>query len=190
MLSAFHFVFGLLLSCLKNECILLILFGPSMSACPIIAHIWDYGWLAGDEVEVPGGNTDLDVLKHYVTSLAFHTSFLPADKDETGIHGPFLADRITASDFEPFEEAALEAYLKALLYSPEWERPAIPEQFDAVLSRLRKPFAEGMRCYHLRLDENHSDLHHDWGFVLTIFREFLFLGQRPGFISRFVIGYD
>ena len=161
-----------------------------MTACPVITHIWDYGWLAGDEVEVPSGSSYRDVLEHYLASPAFHTSFLPSDKDETGIHGPFPADRIAANDFAPFEEAALEGYLKALLYSPEWDKPASAEQLGAVLEQLRKPFAEGMRCFLLRFDESHSHLKHDWGFVLTVFREFLFLGHRRGFIRRFVIGYD
>ncbi|HWX22357.1 MAG TPA: hypothetical protein VN578_20850 [Candidatus Binatia bacterium] len=161
-----------------------------MTACPVIAHIWDYGWLAADDVEVPGGSSDGDVLEHYLASPAFHTSFLPSDKNETGIHGPFLADRIAASDFVPFQQVSMEGYLKALLYSPEWETPATPEQFAEVLAEPQKPFAQGMRCFLLRFDESYSDLHHDWGFVLTVFREFLFLGQRPGLIRRFVIGYD
>ena len=161
-----------------------------MTACPVITHIWDYGWLAGDEVEVAAGSSDRDVLEHYLASPVFHTSFLPSDKDETGIHGPFHASRIAANDFAPFEEAALEDYLKLLLYSAEWDTPASAEQFTAVLEQLRKPFAQGMRCYLLRLDESRSEIHHDWGFVLTVFREFLFLGCRPGLINRFIIGYD
>jgi len=161
-----------------------------MSACPVITRIWDYGWLAGDEVEVPPGSSDRDALEHYLASPAFHTSFFPSDKDETGIHGPFLASRIAVNDFVPFEEAALEGYLKALLCSTEWDTPASAEEFAAVLEQLRKSFAEGMRCHLLRLDESRSDLHHDWGFVLTVFREFLFLGPRSGLIRRFIIGYD
>ena len=161
-----------------------------MTICPVITRVWDYGWLAGDEVSVPEGSSDRDVLEHYLASPGFHTSFLPSDKDETGIHGPFHASRLAANDFAPFEEVALEGYLKALLYSPEWDTPASPEQFAVVLEQLRKPFAEGTRCFLLTLDESRSDLHHDWGFVLTVFREFLFLGHRPGLIRRFVIGYD
>ena len=84
----------------------------------------------------------------------------------------------------------MEEYLAALLYSSEWDSPASAEQFAAVLNQLRKPFAQGMRCFLLRFDESRSDLHHDWGFALTVFREFLFLGRRPGVIARFVIGYD
>lgn len=161
-----------------------------MTNSPVITSIWDYGWLAGDDVELPRTDSDRELIERYVASPSFHTSFLPSDKDEAGIHGPFLADRIAASDFVPFAESALEEYLAALLYSPKWDSPASAEQFAAVLGHLRKPFAQGMRCFLLRFDENHSDLHHDWGSVLRVFREFLFLGGRPGMIARFVIGYD
>jgi len=161
-----------------------------MTACPVITRIWDYGWLAGDEVELLPAASERDLVAQYVASTAFHTSFLPSDKDETGIHGPFVAGRIAPTDFEPFEESVLRDYLAALLYSPEWDSPASEEQFAAVLEQLQKPFAQGMRCFLLKFDEASSDLHHDWGFVLTVFREFLFLGRRPGLITRFVIGYD
>ncbi len=119
-----------------------------MTTCPVITSIWDYGWLAGDEVEFPQTDSDRDLIERYVASPAFHTSFLLSDKDETGIHGPFIADRIAPSDFVPFAESALEEYLAALLYSPEWDSPASAEQFAAVL------------------------------------------GQRPGLIRRYIIGYD
>jgi hypothetical protein len=161
-----------------------------MTTFPVITCIWDFGWLVGDELQVPPGTSDHDLLEYYVASSAFHTSFLSSDLDETGIHGPFLANRITAGDFTVFEETALEEYLKTLFYSPELNIPASAEQFATVLDHLRKPFAEGMRCFLLRFDESRSDLQHDWGFVLMTFREFLFLDHRAGFIKRFVIGYD
>ena len=161
-----------------------------MTTCPVITRIWDYGWLAGDDVEIPQVGSDRELLERYVASPAFHTSFLPSGKDETCIHGPFLADRIAASDFVPFEESALEEYLAALLYSSEWDSPATAEQFAAVLGHLRKPFEQNLRCFVLRFDESHSELHHEWGFVLTVFREFLFLGHSSSLITRFVIGYD
>ena len=161
-----------------------------MTTFSVITSIWDYGWLAGDDVKLPQAVSDHELLERYVASPAFHTSFLPSDKGETGIHGPFIAERIVARDFVPFDESALEEYLAALLYSPEWDSPASVEQLAAVRDQLRKPFAQGKRCYLLRFDESRSDMHHDWGFVLSVFREFLFLGRRPGLITRFVIGYD
>ena len=161
-----------------------------MTTCPVIAQIWDYGWLASDELELSPAASDRDLVAKYLASSAFHTSFLPSDKDETGIHGPFIAGRIAPTDFVPLDESGLRDYLAALLYSSEWDSPATEEQFALVLEQLRRPFAEGMRCFLLRFDETCSDLHHDWGFVLTVFREFLFVGHRPGFIRRFVIGYD
>src|SRR5438477_7901155 len=118
-----------------------------MTTCPLITRIWDYGWLAGDDVQLPQGDSDRELVERYVASLTFHTSFLQSDKDETAIHGPFFAERIAANDFVAFEESDLEDYLEALLYSPEWDSPASAEQFAAVLDQLRKPFAQNMRCF-------------------------------------------
>ena len=48
---------------------------------------------------------------------------------------------VVASAFVPLEEPALEEYLAALLYSPEWDSPASADQFAAVLDQLREAFA-------------------------------------------------
>lgn len=162
----------------------------NMTNCSVLTHIWDYGWLAGDEVEVSAGISDQDVLEHYIADPVFITSFLSSGKDEIGIHGLFVADRIEAADYPRSEEAMLEEYLKQLLCSSEWDNPASEEQFANVLRELQRPFAEGMHCFLLRFDERTANLHHDWGFVFTVFREFLFLGQCSGLIKGYVIGYD
>jgi hypothetical protein len=164
--------------------------GKEMHSFPIITGIWDYGWLAGDDgVECPHTSSDREMLRCYLNSKEFHTSFLPSEKDETGIHGPFVADRISENDFVPFAASDLEGYLAALLYSPEWDSPASSEQFDAVLEQLRIPFEEGMRCYNLRFDESRSDLQHEWGSTFVVFRELLFVDDKRR-MKRFVIGYD
>ena len=161
-----------------------------MMSVSIISRIWDYGWLAGDELHFPPAASDRDLLEHYLASPAFHTSFIPSDKDETGIHGPFFAGSIAINDFVRFEEGGLDTYLRDLLFSSEWDTPASAEQFEAVLELLRKAFGEGTYCYRLRFDEKNLDKKHDWGFVLTIFREFLFLDRQRGVIRRMIIGYD
>jgi hypothetical protein len=161
-----------------------------MTSVSFVSKVWDYGWLAGDELHVPPGASDRHLLEHYIGSPAFHTSFIPSRKDETGIHGPFFADRIGTSDFVQFEEGELDGYLRDLLFSSEWDTPASAEQFGAILEQLRKPFGEGMQGYRLRFDESNTDKHHVWGFVLTVFREFLFLDEQRGIIRRFLIGYD
>jgi hypothetical protein len=51
-------------------------------------------------------------------------------------------------------------------------------------------FEGGRRCYILRRDERDRELFHEWGFVLFVFREFLFVSPGRDSMERLVIGYD
>ncbi len=132
--------------------------------------------------------SDLELVQQYVTSPAFHTSFLPSDKDETGIHGPFEAGCISADDYIPLHEADLERYLESIELS-ETPGDDVAERAK-LLPHLRSEFAGGRRCYVLRRDERDTDFFHEWGFVLFVFREFLFAEEQRDRLERFVIGYD
>ena len=55
-----------------------------MDTAPIVTRLWDYGWLCHDTVQLSAAASDLELVQKYVASPAFHTSFLPSDKDETG----------------------------------------------------------------------------------------------------------
>ena len=133
-------------------------------------------------------SSDTALIQRYVDSPAFHTSFLPNDKDETGIHGPFVAERVAAGDFVSLPEDELEEYLESVRLS---DRPGEDATERAkMLSHLRGAYKEGRRCYVLRRDERDKDLFHEWGYVLFIFREFLFVGPEQDGVERFVIGYD
>jgi hypothetical protein len=156
----------------------------------VVARIWDYGWLSRDEFQLPPDPSAPSLIASYVASRQFGTSFLPSDKDESSIHGPFVRSRISSDDFILFEEAALQPYLDQLLLSPEWDKPATAEQCSAVSAALRAAFEESAVCYRLRFDETSSSLHHEWGFVFTVFRELLFLQPESGHVTRFVIGFD
>lgn len=161
-----------------------------MNTAPIIARIWDYGWLCHDQVELPKQSSDALLVAAYVASSCFHTCFLPTDKPETGLHGPFHASQISADDFVAHDQLSLEPYIKELLFSKEWESPASADQFAAVLRLLSEPFAGGARCYVLRRTETERECQHDWGFVFVVFREILFVDDRRTSIDRYVIGYD
>lgn len=159
-----------------------------MDTAPIVTRVWDYGWLCHDTVQLSAAASDVELVQQYVASPAFHTSFLPSDKDETGIHGPFEAGRIGAEDYIPLHEADLESYLESVELS---ETPGADVAERAkLLPHLRNAFAGGRRCYVLRRDERDKELFHEWGFVLCVFREFLFAGQQRDSLERFVIGYD
>ena len=155
---------------------------------PIVVHLCDYIWLANDSVQLPIAPSDTALLAQYVVSPAFHTSFLPSDNDETGIHGPFLADRIKPSDFMPLEEPELEDYLASVQFSQTPEEDET--QRARVLPDLRSPFQRGSRCFVLKVDERNEELFHDWGWVFTIFRELVFAASERDCLERFIIGCD
>ncbi|MGD1085720.1 MAG: hypothetical protein ABSA47_13365 [Verrucomicrobiota bacterium] len=128
------------------------------------------------------------MIEKYVGAPAFQETFLRSEQDDRGTHGPFLADRIKPSDFVPLEESGLEHYLESVNLSLT---PGEDEAERAkILPHLRKAFAEGGRCYILKVDERNKDLFHDLGWVLTLFREFLFVFPERDRLERFVIGYD
>jgi hypothetical protein len=139
-------------------------------------------------MELAGASSDAALIEQYVASPAFHTSFLPSDKDETGIHGPFVAERIAAADFVPLPEPELGRYLESVQLS---EAPGDDVAERArMLPYLRAAFEGGRRCYVLSRDERNRELFHEWGSVLFVFREFLFIGAERDSVERFIIGYD
>jgi hypothetical protein len=159
-----------------------------MDSPPIIESLWDYGWLCRDSVKLTAAPSGAALIEQYVASPAFRTSFLPSEKDETGIHGPFAANLIKAEDFFPLQESELEFYLSTVELS---EVPGEDEiQRAKLVPHLRNAFSGGRRCFVLRRDERNKELFHDWGFVIWIFREFLFLRSQGDSLNRFVIGYD
>jgi hypothetical protein len=136
-----------------------------MRSAPIIARPWDYGWLRRDVA-----------------------NFLPSDKDETGIHGPFVAARIHADDFVLLEQARLEDYVRGIELADALGENTVAH--DQILPHLRSAFERHGKCYVLRRDERDKGLFHDGGFVLSVFREFLFVKKSGDGFERFVIGYD
>ncbi len=159
-----------------------------METAPTLVRLWDYGWLCRDWVKLAGASSDAALIEQYVAARAFHTSFLPNDKDETGLHGPFVAERITAADFVALQEAELEHYLESVHLS---ETPGDDvAECAKVLPHLRGAFEGDRRCYVLSRDERNRELFHEWGFVLYVFREFLFVGPERDCMERFIIGYD
>ena len=159
-----------------------------METPSIITRLWDYGWLCRDEVKLAGASSDVALIEQYVASSAFHTSFLPSDKEETGIHGPFVATHISATDFLPLREDELSKYLESVQLS---DMPGEDiEERAKILHYLQLPFNDGCRGYVLRLNETDRERFHEWGFVLFVFREFLFVGPKRDGVERFIVGYD
>jgi len=99
-----------------------------------------------------------------------------------------VAERITAADFVPLREAELEQHLESVRLSKTPDDD-VAERGKALLY-LRAAFEGDCRCYVLSVDERNRELFHEWGSVLFVFREFLFVGAERDCLERFVIGYD
>ena len=159
-----------------------------VTAQTIVTQLWDYGWLAHNWVPLPRSPDDRTLIEEYVKSAAFHTSFLPGGSDDTGLHGPFVAARIAPADFVPLDSSDLAQYLESVQFSLDPADDAAERQ--TLLLFLRKPFEGGFRCYVLNRTESDSALFHEWGSVIWVFRELLFVGKDLAGLDRYVIGYD
>lgn len=159
-----------------------------MGTTPIIARLWDYGWLSHDRVTLPKAASDAELIEQYVVSPAFHTSFLPSDIDETSLHGPFRAERITKADFVRLREDELGPYLETVELS---DTPGADAAERAkALAYIQMAFDGGRMGYVLTRDERDRELFHVWGYTFSVFREFLFIGPQRNSIERFVMAYD
>ena len=159
-----------------------------MRTASILTRLWDHGWLCRDFVILRGASTDNALLDQYVASASFQTSFLPKELEEIGLHGPFVAKGIKADDFVLLAEVELEQYLETIQLSESPGEDAA--EHAKMLHHLKTAFEGDRRCYVLSRDERNRELFHEWGFVLFVFREFVFAGPERDCLDRFIIGYD
>jgi hypothetical protein len=159
-----------------------------METAQIVTGLWDHGWLCHDSLELRPAASDLALIEQYVASPPFYSFFIQCNGDETGMHGPFMAGSIHADDFIALQRVDLEHYLESIEFS---EKPGedVVERAK-ILPHLRTAFDGSRKCYILRRDERDKELFHDAGWVLWIFREFLFADSQRGSLERFIIGYD
>lgn len=153
--------------------------------------LWDYGWCEYDRVTLPCCHVPQDVIREYRSSDAFGTSFVGQEPPHTSeLHGPFLSSAVSESDYELITPQRFLDEIAAIRTTEGFTSPPTDEQWHAVQS-LASVVAN--RCawfYKLRLTEDDSDRFHDWGFVLTIFREFICASPDSEFAERLVFGYD
>jgi len=149
---------------------------------------WRYGWVKHDTLVFAIGGSDHQLLEAYVASPQFRASFINSEATESELHGPFLATRLRAEDFQPLQKAELAGNVSTIALSDEPGADEVAR--SAILSILLQGFVGNARCYVLQHTEEAKELQHECGWGLTVFREFVFTGKDGGTLERYIVGYD
>lgn len=156
-----------------------------------LISLWDYGWLDRNEVVIPRCDSASEVISAYIRSDSFGTSFVgPQLNLEPDLHGPFLRASITPDDFQLISADQFATEIRAIRQPEGFTSPADDTQWQAVERVTSELARENRWIFALRLTEKDSQRFHDWGFVLDVFREFLFANPASDQLSRCIVGYD
>jgi len=156
-----------------------------------LLSLWDYGWLDHNEFLLPPCPSPQEVVAAYLRSNSFGTSFVGPNLDQVkDLHGPFRRELIATTDFQFVNASEFHDQVQAIRHPKGFSEPASDEQWQGVellTSELEKRYSWIIR---LRLTDDNVEKFHDWGFVLTIFQEFLLANPNSEEVSRLVFGYD
>ena len=127
----------------------------------------------------------------YRHSDAFGTSFVgPEPSDTPELHGPFLSSSISDSDFELITPQHFQDLIAAIPETSGFTESPTDDQWQAVQYLVSEVSSRHKWLFGLRLTEDSQECFHDWGFVLSIFREFICASPDSEFAERLVFGYD
>jgi hypothetical protein len=158
---------------------------------PVQLKLWDFGWLDYRDIQIPKCDSLAEMLAAYISSSSFGASFARPDPDVSPeLHGPFKRDDVLASDFYVLTRRELQEELESVRSHPDFGAAPSIEQWQPVEDLMLELHAANTWTVALRLTERDSSKHHDWGFVLHLFREFLFASPGSPRLSRAVFGYD
>ena len=156
-----------------------------------LLQLWDYGWLDYNKFELPACADWQAAVTSYLDSESFATSFVGPDLEHAPeLHGPFWRSLITVDDFELLNVAEFYDQIRRIRHPEGFSESASDEQWQAVEQLVGKVQPRYTWLIRLHLTEDDEDKFHDWGFVLTIFREFLLANPKSEQVSRLVFGYD
>jgi hypothetical protein len=156
-----------------------------------LLQLWDFGWLDHNEFNLPACDEWRDTITSYLGSESFATSFVGPDLEhEPELHGPFWRSLITINDFELLSVAGFYEHVRRIRHPKGFLEAVSDEQWQAVEHLVGEMQPRYVWLIRLRLTEDDSDKFHDWGYVLTIFREFLLVNPRSEQVLRLVFGYD
>lgn len=156
-----------------------------------LLSLWDYGWCEHTRVALPRCQSPQDCIRAYRHSDAFGTSFVGPEPPHTPeMHGPFPSSSIAESDFELITPQRFYQAIAAIPKSSGFTEPPSAKQWQAVERLVSEVSSRHTWLFMLRLTEDGRERFHEWGFVLTIFREFICASPDTGFAERLVFGYD
>lgn len=153
--------------------------------------LWDYGWCEHEQVKLPRCQSPQDAIREYRLSDAFGNSFVGPEPSHTPeLHGPFQSSLISDSDFELITPKRFQELITAIPQTSGFTEPPTNEQWQSVQHLASEVSSRHTWLFGLRLTEDDKECFHDWGFVLTIFREFICASPDNDLAERIVFGYD
>lgn len=153
--------------------------------------LWDYGWLDFNEIVLPSCNHPQELIEAYLKSDTFGTSFVGQELDDAPmLHGPFWRTSIAAIDFQLIDSDTFYEQVQRIRQPEGFTETPDTEQWSAVEELITKIERQNQWLIMLNLTEDNADKFHEWGFVLTIFREFLMANPNSENVVRLVFGFD
>ena len=156
-----------------------------------LLRLWDYGWLDVDEVVIPRCHSVSEVIEAYVNSPSFGRSFAGPPPDAVPeLHGPFWRASVAVDDFRLIDSSQFAVELESIRRQEQFDSPPDDNQWQAVREVTSNLERTSKWIIALRLTEQDREKFHDWGFVLWLFREFLFGNEGCDRLGRCIFGYD
>ena len=153
--------------------------------------LWDYGWLDLNEINLSPCSHPRELIEAYLNCKEFGTSFVGQKLDDAPtLHGPFLRTSVTADDFQIIDSDTFYTQFRRIRQPEGFDKAANDEQWSAVEDLISKIGPQYKWLFMLRLSEADGDKFHDWGFVLTVFREFILANPHSEKVVRLIFGYD
>jgi hypothetical protein len=155
-----------------------------------ILPLWDFGWFDRDSIQFSGVGTPEEALSAYFRSTEFGVSFISPERVEcTDIHGPFRREMLSESDFVLITTTQFMEKIGQIRQPEGFTEQVSDSQWSAIEAIIFDLCKKSVSIYALRFTEKDCERHHELGFILFLFREFICV--QPDFsIVRIVFGYD
>jgi len=149
---------------------------------------WSYSWIEIDTFLIKGLESEdyqpNDMLGSLLAHRIYQFSFMtPRVLDKSsGVHGPFLINRLKSSDFTPIADKQFRARIDDIFiesgynWSPEdvVEHNLIRDEAYWLLDSLPK---NGMDYFELSINYKDTKYHHDASPVIDMFYEFILVNR-------------